>query len=148
VKNILFVCTGNTCRSPLAEYLLRHKAGQIFEVQSAGVATVYGGPIAAHVEQLLVEKGIQTEHVSQYITPELMEWADLVLTMTQGHQQQLVSLFPEKIESIHTLKQYVRPGSGEADVIDPFGGSLGDYQETMHELEYLLELLIDKNADK
>jgi protein-tyrosine-phosphatase len=145
MKHILFVCTGNTCRSPLAEYLLRHKAGEMYKVQSAGIAAFNGGPIASHVQELLEEKGIQTEHASQSVTLELMEWADLVLTMTQSHKQQLALFFPEKGESIYTLKQYVHPEAKETDVIDPFGGSLDIYRETMHELEDLLERLISKD---
>lgn len=145
MKHILFVCTGNTCRSPLAEYLLRHKAGEMYKVQSAGIAAFNGGPIAGHVQELLEEMGIQTDHTSQSVTPELIGWADLILTMTQSHKQQLVHAFPEKGGSTYTLKQYVQPEAQETDVIDPFGSSLERYQETMHELEHLLDILIRKD---
>jgi protein-tyrosine-phosphatase len=145
MKHILFICTGNTCRSPLAEYLLRHKAGELYKVQSAGISAFNGGPIAGHVQRLLEEQGVRPEHASQSVTPELIEWADLVLTMTQSHKQQLIHVFPEKGENIFTLKQYVQPEARETDVMDPFGSSLDIYRETMHELDHLLDALISRD---
>lgn len=148
MKHILFVCTGNTCRSPLAEYLLRHKAGERFDVKSAGVAAFDGGQMADHVQKILAEKGIQTEHTSQNLTLELVQWADLILTMTSAHQEKLRLHFPEKESAIHTIKLFVEPGVEDANVSDPFGGSLDTYRETMAELDILLDTFIEKEGEK
>jgi protein-tyrosine-phosphatase len=148
MKHILFVCTGNTCRSPLAEYLLRHKAGGSLEVKSAGVAAYSGGPIATHVQQLLAEKGIETDHASQNLTSELVEWADLILTMTEAHEQQLRIHFPEKAAAIYTIKRFVEPEAHDLNVSDPYGGSLDTYRETMAEIDILLDTVIEKEGKK
>jgi protein-tyrosine-phosphatase len=142
VKHILFVCTGNTCRSPLAEYLLRDKAGQELEVRSAGIAAFDGSPAAANVQTLLVEKGIQPHHTSQTITPELIEWADLILTMTKNHKQVVHKNFPHSANKLHTLKEYVASGDPVTDISDPYGGSLDTYRRTMVELDGLLNQLV------
>lgn len=148
MKNILFICTGNTCRSPLAEYLLRHKAGESFEVKSAGVAAFDGGQMADHVQHLLEEKGIKTEHTSQNITLELVQWADLILTMTAAHKEKVRMHFPEKEGAIYTIKHFVEPDTQDANVSDPFGGSLDTYRETMAELDLLLDTFIEKEGKK
>jgi len=142
VKNILFVCTGNTCRSPLAENLLRHKAGERYQVKSAGVAAFPGGDATSHVKSLLQEKGIEMNHSSQMVTPELLDWADIVLTMTEGHKALLMDHFPEKADYIFTLKEYVNQSAADVNVMDPYGGSLETYRETMKELDALLDKLL------
>lgn len=147
MKKILFVCTGNTCRSPLAEYLLKHKGNGQFDVQSAGVAAYDGGQASPHVEELLLEKGIKQNHRSQSVSKDLMEWADLVLTMTQGHKQTLQQHYPASLDKLFTLKEYVTPEVFPGDIMDPYGGSIEIYRETMSELEELIELFIKKENE-
>lgn len=143
-KHILFVCTGNTCRSPLAEHLLRYKAAGLFEVKSAGVAAFDGSAASQHVTTLLEEKGIKTMHQAQSVTEELLEWADVILTMTEGHLQLLKEQFPNKADHIYTLKAFVQPESNQYNISDPFGGSKEIYRMTMEEIDQLLDLLIQK----
>ncbi|GAA0358243.1 low molecular weight protein arginine phosphatase [Bacillus horti] len=143
-KNILFVCTGNTCRSPLAEYLLRHKAGDQYAVQSAGIAAGTGFPASEHVDKLLLEKGISNEHQSQALTEELINWADLILTMTVQHQELVKQRFPAKANAVHTLKEYSSTDSSHPDIFDPFGGPESIYRLTMEEIDALLDKLIKK----
>jgi protein-tyrosine phosphatase len=106
---ILFVCTGNTCRSPIAERLLRHKAAQAglkLEVRSAGIAASDGAPVSENARILLERRGIEASGKAQSVTPELMDWAELVLTMTMGHKNALIQRFPDAVEKIRTLKEY------------------------------------------
>lgn len=144
MMHVLFVCTGNTCRSPLAEYLLRSKAGEQLEVKSAGVAAYSGDQASSHVIKLLEEKGVAAKHSSQSVTDELMHWADLILTMTTSHKLRLLQQFPYKADHIFTLKEYVDPSGSSLDISDPFGGDLEVYRSTLQELEQLLEPLLEK----
>lgn len=108
--HILFVCTGNTCRSPLAEAMLRRMAQQEgikVEVRSAGIYAADGGPISSHSAAILAEQGITDKLLSSSVNQNLIGWADLILTMTGGHKSTVVQRFPESIEKIHTLKEYV-----------------------------------------
>ncbi|MDQ0872214.1 protein-tyrosine-phosphatase [Paenibacillus sp. V4I3] len=106
---ILFVCTGNTCRSPLAEGLLRirvHQEGLAAEVRSAGVSAVTGGPISRNSASLLQEAGFKESISSLAIQESEVNWADLILTMTMGHKRTVIQRFPGAIEKTFTLKEY------------------------------------------
>jgi protein-tyrosine-phosphatase len=141
---VLFVCTGNTCRSPMAEALFRHRiAGEMdWETQSAGVFANSGSPASRNAIEALHELGVDlTSHNSQTVTAELVENSSLIVTMTEGHADQILEWFPEVGNKVCLINSF---GTSKvpADVSDPFGGSLNTYKRTRDEIDRALSDLI------
>lgn len=109
-KRILFVCTGNTCRSPLAEGLCRMMAkreGMTVEVRSAGVSAADGAPVSRHSADILRTKGAsEGVQASRYLRRDEISWADLILTMTMSHKRAVIERHPEAVDKIFTLKEF------------------------------------------
>ena len=130
--NILFVCTGNTCRSPIAAALFNKIALEKDldgRIESAGIFAMDGAPASAGAHHAMKKYGIDLEeHRAKSITPELLKQCDLVLTMTEGHKAQLL---PYAEGKVFTLLEYAGlPG----DIADPFGGSNEVYDACAEEI--------------
>ncbi len=143
---ILFVCTGNTCRSPMAENLFRTMIKteklDIDEISSAGINAIPDQYASENAEEVMHEKGIDIEpHRSQMLTMKLTEEMDLILTMTETHKQVILKTAPWLEEKVFTLKEYV---GLDGDISDPFGGSLEVYKASARDIEDSLEKLIEK----
>lgn len=132
MANVLMICTGNTCRSPLAQVILQ-KRHPDWEVRSAGVMAEVGSPAAAHSRELARRMGMDLEsHRAQSVTAELVEWADLILGMTDAHVQAVKRSFPESAARVRTLGR---------EISDPVGQSLAVYQHCAEQLEEALKVV-------
>jgi protein arginine phosphatase len=118
MKNFLFICTGNTCRSPMAEAILKHVSDDKLNVQSAGLFAVPGSPANEKAIQVLQNKSIPISHQSQAISKSLLEWADIVLTMTMEHKQVINQRYSSFAEKVYTLKEYVSLIEGKNEIWD------------------------------
>ncbi|WP_078556159.1 low molecular weight protein arginine phosphatase [Bacillus alkalicellulosilyticus] len=141
MKNVLFVCTGNTCRSPIAEMMLRQKQDPTIDVKSAGVFASVGSDASDGTKQVLTEKGLECDHSSQQLTEELINWATVILTMTEGHKYAILQRFPDALPKLYTLKEFVEGAEVDKDIQDPFGGPVETYRTTAAEIERLVNKL-------
>lgn len=141
--NIYLICTGNTCRSPMAEAILRSKELGNVTVRSAGIQAQDGRPISLHAKTLIEEAKMPHTPWSTAVSSEGLEWADVVLTMTEVHKMELLYRYPTMEGKTFTLKGFVEFESG-GDVQDPFGGNLATYRETFDELSQVMNQLAQK----
>jgi protein-tyrosine-phosphatase len=139
MNSVLFICSANICRSPLAMGLLCLMVKDIsdqWKIESAGVWDMGEQQVASNTQLVLKERGIElNNHTSRTVTGTMLSEFNLVLVMEDIHKEVLKLAFPEYTDRIFMLSEMV----GEIfDIVDPIGGALADFEETALEMERIL----------
>ncbi|MCX7592113.1 MAG: Sua5/YciO/YrdC/YwlC family protein, partial [Kiritimatiellae bacterium] len=142
-KLLVFVCTGNVCRSPMAEHLLRQRLGADPEwnVLSAGIVAADGLPPSEAAVSAMAEIGIDIRsHFSQPLTRELVNAADLIVVMTASHREQIRALYPDAVAKVRLLKSF--GADTESDIEDPIGLPLEVYRAVRDQIDRAVDGLV------
>jgi protein-tyrosine-phosphatase len=137
---LVVVCTGNICRSPMAEGLLRHalaaETGPLknYSVISAGVAARGGGPPSENSVEAMKKVGLDISgHQSQPLTPEMLDKAKAIFVMTETHRAVIQANFDPTPRNIYLLREFMPP-EADKEIPDPYGGPLPLYEECRDEI--------------
>ncbi len=141
---VLFVCTGNTCRSPMAEALFMHLSkvnNKNINASSVGTSVFFPQPVNPKALKALTNIGINDfEHMSKQISKSDVSENDLILTMTSAHKLALKSAFPVYRDKIYTLNE--KAFGKDSDISDPFGGSQETYDKCAEEIFAAVEKIL------
>lgn len=155
---VLLICTGNTCRTPMAEGILKkllaEQGAQMVHVKSAGIGAMDGMPasfIGVSVSRMH-EVNIM-HHRSQQVTKKLMDKSDLVLVMAENHMNYMREKFPQHMNKVHLLKNFENDDPPEdPNVFDPIGGDAELYEEVFlgleEEMKRITTHIINSSMDK
>lgn len=142
MKHILFVCTGNSCRSIMAEAYLRKRASEEklrIETRSAGTLGIEGMEPSENTQMVLAEEGIDTEgYASSTLTPELVNWADIILVMEPLHKERIVEMDPAAGAKTFLLGEF-NENANEKGIPDPIGRPLVFYRLTFEFIKDSIE---------
>lgn len=143
-KHLLFVCTGNTCRSPMAERLLvkiAREAGLPWTAASAGTQAAYGMPLSRGAAAVFAERGIDAAaHRARRVDKALLDAADAVYCLERAHRDELGVKFPDAKAKLFVLREAA--GLSPADVEDPVGADAAEYRACAASIEEALAIIV------
>lgn len=145
-ETVLFVCTGNTCRSPMAAALFNDRYAALTRRAVSAGLMADGSPISENAVRALENAGIPARkpdndylsHISRTVTPEMLERADIVVGITSSHAMQLMLRFPAYASKITVMPM---------DISDPYGGNLTRYEACLRDIDRALRSAFGLDAD-
>lgn len=141
-NKLIFVCTGNTCRSPMAEVIFKSLDQESeIKVLSRGLVVLFVEPVNPKAEVILKKHDLEiNNHISKGLKESEVDDNTLILTMTEAHKRSIIERYSKAV-NVYTIKEY----AGETgDVIDPYGGTLVEYEECYVELARLVKKTVYK----
>jgi len=115
----------------------------LMEIRSAGIMAGSDMPASPEAVKVMAENGLDlSRHQSRRLNEELLQWADLVLTMTNSHRQYIIDQYDIQSDKVHTLAQF--SGEAHVDVVDPFGSGIQTYRQSARQLQQLIQQLVKK----
>ena len=137
---VTFVCTGNICRSPMAEAILRHHAdeeGLDIEVDSSGLGPWHVGDAADHrTVAALRRAGYRSAHIARQFEPDWFDRYDLIVALDAGHLRELRRLAPDGgAAKIRLLREFDPAAAGDLDVPDPYFGDAAEFASALELIE-------------
>ena len=148
MRSVLFVCTANICRSPMASEIFKHKVSKLenpaeWRIESAGTWAADGNPAVQNAQLTLASlyKVDLSNHSSRVVSRKLLSSFNLILTMEKGHKEALQVEFPELAGRVYLLSEMV---GEKREIHDPIGGTPFDFRDTARELDRILTEGFDK----
>lgn len=148
MKHIVFVCSGNTCRSPMAEgilkkYLIENNLSDRFSVSSAGIFAFEGDEANIRSQSVCSENAIDiSDHQAKQLDGQTVQSSDYIIAMTDELKMQIENRYLNDVHKMHTLGEISkRP---ENNILDPFGQSLDVYRKTYNEIDGLIKIFVQR----
>jgi protein-tyrosine phosphatase len=145
IYRVLLVCTGNTCRSPMAVGILRRELGpdaERVQVESAGTSAWEGQSPTEQSREVAAREGVDIHDIrSRRLTPALVRDSDLILVMEPAHLGMVRTMGADP-DKVHLLSEFPTPGEPSLPVVDPYGGSIEAYEECWRRLRRHLERVV------
>lgn len=143
---IMFICTGNICRSAMAHVMLEKRAkeeNKNIEVYSCGVFAQNGDRSTNEAIEVMKEYGINLEnHRATNIRNSDIEQMDIILCATTAHKNNVINMYPNLEENIFTMKEYVEYPKNDLDIKDPWGFDINTYRRCAKEIEDCIEKMM------
>lgn len=146
-RRVLVVCTGNSCRSVMAKGLLKkYLSGREIVIASAGVSAIPGFRPTQETIEIMAKEGIDVSgHLSQRLTPEMIQQADLILVMERWHKEQILRLVPSAKAKVFLLKEYANASDwSELEIPDPIAKPIEVYEKCLQAIKECVEKAVAK----
>ncbi len=150
MKKLMFVCTGNVCRSPMAHYYAQYKVRkqgkeEEYLIDSCGTYAQTGESATKNAIDAMKEYNVDlTSHRAKNIEDTDIENYDLVICLTNSHKINVLTLYPKLNNKVFTLKEYVDKDTKYIDIDDPWGLNLNTYKACAKEITKMVDKLLEK----